>query len=274
MSELKTAEKKLLSLESLVFEAVTYEITNRVLTITLNRPESRNAINIPMGNEVSYLLDYAKQEKDIRVVTIAANGNIFCAGGDLKAMLGGDTQTTSTVPSIGEASDMVEKIRNLHKPVVIKAAGDVLAGGLLMLCNATHVIAADHISISAPEIKRGLWPYMVMAAFFRLVPKRLGLDFIMQGFAINAKTALDWNLINRAVPLEQLDEEVARLETQLASLAPNTMQLGLEAYCAQEDMDMTDALPYLNRMLQKTIAGPDAREGITAFLNKQKPNWE
>lgn len=262
-----------LSLDGLVFEAVEVAIDGHVMTLTLNRPDEKNAINLAMTNELIYALDVAAQERKIRVVVIAAKGDVFCSGGDLKMMSGGGKPTTSTVPARGDATDISRRIRNLHKPVVVKAQGPVMAGALLMVCNATHVIASDKAHFSAPEIKRGLWPYMVMASLFRVMPARAGLDFIMRGYRIDAAEAVRFGLANQAVPHESLDETVAALAQELAELAPGTMRLGLEAYRRQEDLSVEQALPYLQEMLGKTIASPDAREGIMAFMQKRKPVW-
>jgi enoyl-CoA hydratase/carnithine racemase len=262
-----------LALDGLVFEAVEIDVHDHVMTLTLNRPDEKNAINLAMANELIYALDYAAQETSVRVVVIAARGDVFCSGGDLKMMSGAGKPSTSTVPVRGDAGDISLRIRNLYKPVIVKVQGPVLAGALLMVCNATHVIASEKAHFSAPEIKRGLWPYMVMASLFRVTPARAGLDFIMRGYRIDAQTAVRYGLANQAVAHDELDDTVAALAQELAELAPGTMRLGLEAYRKQEDLTMEQALPYLQKMLAKTIASPDAREGITAFIQKRKPVW-
>lgn len=262
-----------LSLDGLVFEAVEIGVRDHVLTLTLNRPDEKNAINLAMTNELIYALDYAAQEKSVRVVVIAAKGDVFCAGGDLKMMSGGGKPSTSTVPARGDGADISRRIRNLYKPVIVKAQGPVLAGALLMVCNATHAIASEKAHFSAPEIRRGLWPYMVMASLFRVMPTRIGLDFIMRGYRIDADTAVRYGLANQVVAHDKLDEAVAALAQELADLAPGTMRLGLEAFRKQEDLTVEQALPYLQDMLAKTIASPDAREGIMAFMQKRQPVW-
>ncbi len=268
-----SAQNEKLSLDAHTFDTVMWAIADNVLTITLNRPKSKNAINLIMANELIYCLDFAKQECDIRVVVIAATGSIFCAGGDLKLMSGSAEESPSTVPSRGDSSDISRRIRGLYKPVIIKAQGHVLAGALLMACNATHVIASDNVAFAAPEIQRGLWPYMVMASLFRVIPRREGLDFIMRGYRIDAHKAQQWGLVNEVVTAEKLDQSVDALAAELASLAPATMQRGLEAFYMQEDLSVEDALPHLQAALMETIASDDAKEGITAFMEKRAPKW-
>jgi len=260
---------KKLSLEGLKFIATEIDITNNIMTITLNRPEKKNALNNVMMNEINYALAYAKQEKSVRVVVFAAKGDIFCAGADLSR-----TNSDSNVPKLDNADDISLAIRHLYKPVICKIQGSVLAGALLIVTNSTHAIAVNEATFSAPEIHRGLWPFMVMAGLFRVMPKRAGLDFIMRGMPIDSKKAMDWGLINETVKKEELDKKVDKLANELASLAPETMQFGLEAYEKQDSKSFDEALPYLKEQIAKCFEGKDAKEGISAFLEKRKPNWD
>ena len=261
--------QKTLSLEGLNFQATKIKEGNNILTITLNRPEKKNALNNVMVNEICYLLAYAKQERSVRVIIIAAEGDIFCAGADLRR-----EKSESNVPKLEGADDISLMLRHLYKPVICKIQGSVLAGALLMVTNSTHAVAVKDAKFSAPEILRGLWPHMVMAGLFRVMPKRAGLDFVMRGQPIDAKKAKEWGLINELVEPNELDEYVENLSVELSSLAPGTMQFGLEAYEKQDAMAFNEALPFLQKQIAKTFEGPDAKEGIAAFLEKRKPNWE
>ena len=202
----------------------------------------------------------------------SANGDVFCSGGDLRIM---KEEKNDLIPDMkGGIADIVKSIRKLCKPIVIEVRGNVYAGALLLVANATHVFASEHVKFSAPEIKRGIWPFMVMAGLFRVMPKRAGLDFVMRGQSIDAKQAKEWGLINEFVRAEELDDYVNKLSEELASLAPGTMSFGLEAYEKQDAMAFDEALPFLQKQIAKTFEGPDAKEGIAAFLEKRKPNWD
>ena len=260
---------KKLSLKGLDFKTTLLDIKNNIMTITLNRPEKKNALNNVMMNELNYALAYAKQESSIRVVVVAAKGNIFCAGADLTR-----TKSESNVPQLKNNNDISLSLRHLYKPVICKIQGSVYAGALLIVSNSTHAIAVKEAEFSAPEIHRGLWPFMVMAGLFRVMPKRAGLDFIMRGQPIDASKAEKFGLINQSVNKEHLDETVNSLAKELASLAPETMQFGLEAYENQDSKSFNEALPYLQEQIAKCFEGKDAKEGISAFLEKRKPNWD
>ena len=260
---------KKLSLKGLDFKTTLLDIKNNIMTITLNRPEKKNALNNVMMNELNYALAYAKQESSIRVVVVAAEGNVFCAGADLTR-----TKSESNVPQLKNNNDISLSLRHLYKPVICKIQGSVYAGALLIVSNSTHAIAVKEAEFSAPEIHRGLWPFMVMAGLFRVMPKRAGLDFIMRGQPIDASKAEKFGLINQSVNKEHLDETVNSLAKELASLAPETMQFGLEAYEKQDSKSFNEALPYLQEQIAKCFEGKDAKEGISAFLEKRKPNWD
>jgi len=270
-----TEKEEILSLDGLNFTTLKLDLKDHIFTITLNRPDSKNAINPVMSNELIYAFDYARQTRDIRVVILAAEGNIFCAGGDLRTMSGGKVEgPVSNVPKRGETDEISLRLRHMNKPVIAHIQGPVLAGALLLVCNATHAYAADHAHFSAPEIKRGIWPFMVMAGLFRVMGKREGLDFIMRGERISAQDAAKTGLINQAVPANELDELVMNRAKELAALAPGTMQLGLAAYNAVEDLEFDPALPFLKEQLNACLKSDDAKEGITAFLEKREPNWD
>ena len=258
-----------LSLDGLTFQATKIDISNNILSITLNRPEKKNALNNVMMNELNYALAYAKQQREIRVVVIGAEGDVFCAGADLRR-----AKEESNVPKLEHADDVSFSLRRLHKPVICKIQGSVLAGALLIVTNSTHAIAVKEATFSAPEIHRGLWPFMVMAGLFRVMPKRAGLDFIMRGQPIDARQAEQWGLINQSVPANELEKTVSNLANELASLAPETMQLGLAAYEQQDALVFDEALPYLQEQIAQCFQSHDAKEGIAAFLEKRQPHWK
>jgi len=256
-----------------LFECTKVAFSEHVLTITLNRPDKRHAINKVMANELVYCLDLAKNHADIRVVLIRAEGPVFCAGADLFDLHSSTAPIAMRLPCVGELNDIPLKMRQLCKPVVVSVQGMAMAGALLMICNATQVIASDQAQFSAPEIKRGLWPHMVMAGLFRVMPQRQALDFIMRAQVLNATAARQAGLVTDVVAADTLNATTLALARELAQLAPTTLTLGLEAYYQQELMPFEQAIPYLKTMLDKTLLTDDAKEGIQAFKEKRPPHW-
>lgn len=274
VKEPNTQTASRLSLQGLNFTCINLQLADHIFTITFDRPAKRNAINGIMVNELIYALDYAKQERDIRVVVLAANGPVFCAGGDLKAMSGGAQTSASNVLKRGEFDDLALRLHHLNKPSIAKIQGSVFAGALALVSNVTHAIAVEEATFSAPEIHRGLWPFQVMASLFRVMSPRNGLDFIMRGQAISAEQAATYGLINQYVPADTLDKTVDDLASELASLAPAAMSLGLQAFHQQSSMTMDEALPYLKQQFSQCLNSEEAKEGIAAFFEKRPPVWK
>lgn len=263
-----------LSLKGLNFTCINLHLVDHIFSITLNRPAKRNAINSVMVNELIYALDYAKQERDIRVLVLAANGPVFCAGGDLKAMGNPAEASTSNVPKRGEFDDLALRLYHLDKPSIARIQGSVFAGALALVSSVTHAIAVEDATFSAPEIHRGLWPFQVMASLFRVMTPRNGLDFIMRGKPVSAAQAATYGLINQSLPADTLNQAVDELARELASLAPAAMSLGLQAFRQQSSMTMDEALPYLKQQFQLCLDSEEAKEGIAAFFEKRPPVWK
>ena len=250
-----------MEINNTTFKTLLVNHEEKKLFISLNRPEKKNAINPVMTNELLYVLNYANDENNVRVLEISAQGDVFCAGGDLNTMAGEENET---IPDMkGTIADVVKKLRSLCKPVVCRIEGNVYAGALLLVCNSSHAYALNNVTFTAPEIKRGIWPFMVMAGLFRVMPKRDGLDMIMRGEAMVAAEAQRTGLINAALNKDDLSK-----------LPPIAMKKGLNAYNRQEFDDFEKSMEFLEKEIGESIQSEEAKEGITAFLEKRKPNWK
>jgi len=255
------------------FQVLTYVVDAHICTITLNRPEKRNALSAQLVNELIYALETAGEDNEVRVIVLTGAGKSFCAGADLSQMSGGGGDE-SEIPFRGGFVELNLAMQTVSKPIVAKVRRYALAGALALICNSTYVIAEDNAQFGAPEIDRGIWPMMVMASLFRTVPKRQGLDFILTGERISADAAVAMGLISRAVPSDDLDETVSQLANKLASKPPAAVRLGLAAYHHQSELDMAQALPYLQEQLFACLSTEDAQEGVMAFLQKRTPVWK
>lgn len=245
---------------------------NYILKISLNRPEKKNAIDPIMTNEFLYAINYAKQNDSVRVIEISAKGEVFCAGGDLGSM---SEEKDSNVPDMkGTLADIALSLNELCKPVVTRIEGNVYAGALLLICNSTHAYALNTVSFCAPEIKRGIWPFMVMAGLFRVISKRDGLDLIMRGEPIDANEAARIGLINAALNKNDLHITVDKVIEDLSKLPPKAMSRGLKAFNYQEKLNFSDAMKFLENEIHETLTSEEAKEGITAFLEKREPDWK
>ncbi len=254
------------------FQVLLYAVSDHVCTITMNRPEKRNSLSTQLINELIFALETARDDAEVRAIVLTGAGGAFCSGADLSQM-GSGGMDESDIPFRGGFIELNLALRDVGKPVIARVERYALAGALALICGATFVIAEDTAKFGAPEIDRGIFPMMVMASLFRTVPKRQGLEFILTGEKISAQAATDMGLINKAVPPDQLDAEVAALASKLANKAPAAIRLGLGAYHKQSELSFEEALPYLQEALMSCLGTEDAQEGVMAFLQKREPVW-
>ena len=256
------------------FEFLEVSLQSHVLTITLNRPEKKNALHPVMMAELAYCTTYAHYEKDVWCVVLQANGDIFCAGADLKAFAGqAEPSSKSTIPAPNGEVLLGELFPKTFKPCIAKVHGDVYAGGFLLICGCTHVIAAENIKLGLPEVKRGIWPMQVMASLKPILPARTILDFCMRGLTVNATEALQMGLVTQVVPKNNLEQTVQELVQEICSNAPAAIRLGLQAFYEMNSLPAHEQHAYLKSMLGKVLATKDSQEGIKAFMEKRKPQW-
>ena len=254
------------------FAHLLIEEKNHVLTITLNRPEKKNAISPVLAKEIAYAINYAHYSADIWVVILAANGDVFCAGGDLKAFMGQAEETISTIPEPEGEVILGDLFNGLHKPCIAKVKAPVYAGGFLLICGCTYVYATPNTVFGLPEVKRGLWPFQVMQSMLQVMSPRAVLDYCILGKTLNATEAQKIGMVSTVT--ESIDEDVQKLVDQILQHSPSAIRLGLEAFDHLKKIPEAEAHIYLKKMLSQAIKTEDAREGMTAFSEKRKPNWK
>jgi enoyl-CoA hydratase/carnithine racemase len=259
------------------YSEITYEVRGAIARITLNRPEKRNPIGPTTVGELLHALEVAKADDAVRVVVLTGAGKVFSAGGDLSQMGSGGTPLKSeggAATRPGTFVDLNLAMTALGKPTLAMVNGHALAGGLGLVVACDLAIAADDAQLGTPEINVGLWPMMIMATIFRNVPRKRGLELILTGDKISAAEAEKMGLITRAVPRDRLEAEVDALSQKLASKSPVVTRMGLEAFYRTQDLELKDALEHLQGQLVAVLGTEDAREGLSAFLEKRPPVWK
>ena len=244
-----------------------------VRTLTLFNPERRNAIGPQMVNELLYALEDAHGDGDVRSVVLTGEGKAFCAGGDF-AQMSGNAAEGPALPPKGDYADLLLAMTRTEKPIVARVNGAAMGGGLGLVAASTFAVAETGASLGTPEINVGLFPMMIMAVLARLVPRRRLLEMMLFGQRLTAEQALAIGLLNRVVPAEELDAAVRTITDDIGKKSPLTVALGLRAFAAQDDLDLEKALPMLREKLSECLATDDAREGLTAFLEKRAPAWQ
>lgn len=244
---------------------------DHVLTITLDRADKKNALHPQMVNEIAYAFHYAHFMPNVWIVLIQAKGNIFCAGGDLKAMAGIITENDSTIPAPNEGVLIGELFNKIHKPTIAKITGDVYAGGFFFLAGSNIVVAQDNIKFGLPEVKRGLYPFQVMAALMKVMPARKVVDWCIRGYNLPVHEAERYGLVSEVTTTDKIDAVVMSIIDELKQNSPTAIRLGLASY--DHIQPSAAEHQYLMNMLMKTIGSKDGQEGLRAFREKRKAVW-
>jgi enoyl-CoA hydratase/carnithine racemase len=240
-----------------------------VVTLTLNKPEKKNPLSQELVNELLWALDDAEADASVRVIVLTGAGNAFSAGADLKGMTAG----RGKLEKKGEFDDLLLRFDGLHKPIIARIPGYVMGGAMGIVACCHFAVACDSAVLATPEIKRGLFPMMIMAVLRRVVSTRELLKLMLLGEKISASEAKEIGLITEVVPDGELDARVNDLASQLAKQSPTAMRMGLRAFNEQRKMSVQEALPYLREQLYALLGSEDAKEGLAAFFEKREPNW-
>ncbi len=254
---------------------VLYEVKDRIATITLNRPEKRNSINGGIISGMNQGLDQADRDPGVSAVILIGAGGNFCSGADLGG--GGFIVQPSFLEvheDRGHYARLLLKMNQCRKPIVAAVEGYCLAGGVGLCLSSDIVIASEDAQFGTPEIKRGLWPYMVTAVLIRNVGRKKALELCLTGDRISAAEAERIGLINYAVPKAEFKNKVEQMAGKLASLSPAVLGLGKRSFYQMADMTVEDAVEYLKCQLTINAQTEDIMEGVRAFLEKREPQWK
>ncbi len=256
-------------------EKVLYEVAeDGVATITLNDPDTRNALSVELLSGLYEAFEAARAEDRVRCVVLASGHERTFSSG---ANLGGFAADAALVHKHFGAERFVslfKLIGDLGKPTICKAGGHVLAGALGIALCCDLIVASESASFGTPEINIGAFPFMIMALIYRNVPRKKANELLLLGERWDAQTALAAGIVNRVVPDEELDVVVADWAAKLAGKSPVIMRLGKEAMRRQMDMPLDDALDFLRAQLTLAQSTEDIVEGVTAFFEKRDPVWK
>lgn len=246
-----------------------------LFTITLSRPEKRNAFTPTMAEEIIFALAYAHYEAEIRCVVLKSEGPVFCAGADLNAFHDPSANTVNgLLPRIHEEARIGDAFKELLKPCIAQVEGPVLAGGFLMICGCTFVFSVPEVAFSLPEVKRGIWPMQVMASLLPIMPQRKILEMSISGKAYSGKEAFDMGLVTHLVQKEAIEAEVEAFARQICNSAPLAIQAGMRSLQELKNKSQNEQHSYLKAELNKLLQTEDAKEGALAFKEKREPIWK
>lgn len=243
------------------------------LHITLYNPSRKNALHPVMVKELAWLLEYAHQNPRIRLITLGAEGEVFCSGADLRAF---DNEGTaaSSIPDPDKPILLAEVFKNCHKPIIGHIHADVYAGGMLLVCGCTHIVATKGVRFHLPEVKRGLFPFQVMGSLMEYMPAKKVLDWCTRGYAISVDEAMQYDLVTLIAEKKEFTTKCRQLADELLENAPYALQLGIAAFYELSTLAPAEKQAYLMDKLMRCVQSEDAREGIMAFKEKRPPVWK
>jgi enoyl-CoA hydratase/carnithine racemase len=253
------------------FEHVLVERSGDFTTITMNRPQRRNALSLQHMRELIFAFT-AAGESDALGIVLAGNGPVFSAGHDFADVA--DANLAAVRSLLGTCTDLMTLIQQVPQPVVARVHGLATAAGCQLVASADLAVASEDAGFAAPGGKGGWFCHTPMVAIARNIGRKRAAELALSGDVIDAKTALDWGLVNRVVPAEQLDSATADLLERVTRGSAQSKGIGKQALYAQIDLDQPKAYAYAVEVMAATSQLPDAREGMHAFLEKRKPQWQ
>ena len=239
--------------------------------VTLNRPERRNALSLELMTELISALNELAAEKSIRVIILAASGKVFSSGHDLSELVGRTVNDYRRLFDV--CTELMTKIQSIAQPVIAQVQGVATAAGCQLVATCDLAIASDQAAFATPGVKIGLFCTTPMVALSRAVGRKRALEMLLTGKLVDAATAVEWGLVNRAVPAVELESATRELACQIAQASSFTVGLGKQAYYAQIDLDQPKAYAYAKEVMTLNSLAHDAQEGMSAFLEKRVACW-
>jgi enoyl-CoA hydratase/carnithine racemase len=243
-----------------------------IATLTLNRPAARNALSMGLMEALDAELAAIAEGRSVKVVIIAANGPVFCAGHDLREIRATPTQAAYE-QVFALCSRLMQRIVRLPQPVIAQVHGVATAAGCQLVASADLAVAADTARFATPGVDIGLFCSTPMVALSRAIGRKAAMEMLLTGDMVTASRAKDLGLVNRVVPEAGLHDATRALAAQIAAKSPVTVAIGKEAFYRQAEMRLTEAYDYASEVMTRNMLARDAEEGIDAFLAKRKPHW-
>jgi enoyl-CoA hydratase/carnithine racemase len=241
-----------------------------VCTLTMNRPQQMNLLTSEMLSALQKEFDSVKSDKKIRVVILAAAGKGFCAGHDLK-----EIRALKELPRIealfGQCSRMMQAIPALPQPVIARVQGAAAAAGCQLVAQCDLAVASEAAKFTTPGVTWGFFCTTPGVAVGRNLQRKHAMEMLLTGDLIDAHKALEWGLVNRVVPADELDKAVLELAKKIAEKPPATLAAGKRAFYQQMDLGLEQAYALASGVIAAAFAHEEGRAGMDAFIEKRPP---
>jgi len=255
----------------MAYGEIQVEMDGPVVTLALNRPDKRNALSLNLMKEMVKCLSTIGRDDNAKVVVLRGNGPAFSAGHDIREMAAGDIQEYRT--TFATCMEMMLLLHEIPQPVIARVHGIATAAGCQLVAACDLAVAAADTRFATPGVNIGFFCTTPMVALSRAVGRKKALEMLFTGEFISAQEALAHGLVNRVVPVAELDATVTDLAKKIAQFSRTVLGLGKQAFYRQIEMAERLAYAYTSEVIAANGVMPVAREGMAAFLAKRKPIW-
>ncbi|MDD7971795.1 enoyl-CoA hydratase [Roseinatronobacter alkalisoli] len=253
------------------------DVTAGVARVTLNSPGNLNALSDAMLAALSAQLEALSQQNTVKAIILRGAGKVFCAGHDLKEMQAGraapDKGAAYFADLFARCAALMQMIPALPQPVIAEVHGIATAAGCQLVASCDMAVAAEGTRFGVNGVNIGLFCSTPMVALTRNIPRKLAFEMLTTGQFIDATRAAELGLVNRVVAAHQLESETAALAQTVAAKLGDAVKTGKQAFYAQAEMSLADAYAHAGRVMVENMLWRDTDEGISAFLEKRKPDW-
>ena len=265
-------------IDTSTFRRIALERGDGIAAIVLAKPEKRNALSLETMRELIAALQEIGTDRSVKVAILRALGPVFSSGHDLRELHCATGITDEEATRVEEIFDvcvaLMTELQSIPQPVIAEVAGIATAAGCQLVAACDLAIASLDAKFATPGVKTGLFCSTPMVAVTRAVGRKRAMELLLTGEFIDAATAAEWGLINRAVPAERLGAEVEALARTIARASGATVATGKRTFYAQIDLDQAGAYAYAKNVMTANALEDDAQEGIGAFLERRAPKWK
>ena len=254
-----------------VKQFVTAEIADGIAIVSMRRPEKRNALSLEVMRELVRAFNAIGENAEVRVAILCGEGPAFSAGHDLRELRDRDVAAYREIFDV--CVELMETIQRIPQPVIAEVATIATAAGCQLVASCDLAIASTEATFATPGVRIGLFCTTPMVALTRAIGRKRAMEMLLTGDFIDARTAAEWGLVNRAVPPEQLRSETLALARKVAESSRMVVGLGKNAFYAQDGLEQRDAYGYAKEVMTMNALADDAQEGMAAFLERRRPKW-
>jgi enoyl-CoA hydratase/carnithine racemase len=254
------------------YQEILYSTDGAIGRLTLNNPQKINALSKKMIQEIMDALTSVAADESIKVLIIKAAGKHFCAGHYLQEMVGQEVKSYKYI--FDQCTRMMQLLHEIPQPVIAQVQGIATAAGCQLVAWCDLAVAEENARFATPGVRIGLFCTTPMVAITRAIGRKAAMEMLLTGRFFSAQEAKSLGLLNKVVPLNELESETVRLARSIAESSRFILEIGKRGFYDQIDQTDSHAFQYAKHTIAMNLEAEDAQSGIQAFLEKKTPQWK